>query len=100
MWGFCECEPGQEGYDPKHRCCGKSCDWYAPAFVLEKHRKMGSASWQGLERDYWAYEEAFNKRLTERNAALAREKRAREVACLRSEIAYLQQRLRDLGEDV
>lgn len=96
-WGYCICSPQKEGYDPEHRCCGDGCDWVAPAFILEKRRVVGRGDWNGIERDYWAYEDAFNAKLAALNADLDRAKKERKAEHLRSEIARLQEQLREVG---
>lgn len=60
-WGYCECSPKDKNYNEKHRCCGMGCDWTAPAFSLTKEIDIMYEKWEGYEKDYWAYEEKFNK---------------------------------------
>jgi len=58
-WGYCECEPEDEGYNEKYKCCGNGCDFTAPAFSIKKVISLGNYSWEGQEKDYWEYKEKF-----------------------------------------
>jgi hypothetical protein len=53
-WGYCECKPGDEGYDPAHDCCGMGCDWVAPSVSVSKVEGVAHFSFDGYERDMWA----------------------------------------------
>ncbi len=62
-WGYCTCEPNDEGYDPNKKCCGNGCDWVAPRFELTKVEHLGSASFDGVEKDMCKLEEKWKKEL-------------------------------------
>lgn len=75
-WGYCMCDPQDEGYIEKHQCTGNGCDWVAPSFHIEKSISLGGGRWEGTEKDYWAYEEKFN--LVEENKNKEVEKHRKE----------------------
>jgi hypothetical protein len=50
-WGYCECEPDDEGYNEEHQCCGQGCDWFAPSFSIAKVENLGEYKWDGYARD-------------------------------------------------
>lgn len=60
-WGYCQCQPTDEGYNVKHGCCGTNCDWYAPLFVINKISSVGQSVFEGLERDLWDFAEKHDK---------------------------------------
>lgn len=55
-WGYCDCEPTDEGYNKEHECCGRGCDWVAPSFRLKKIVSEGYGSFNGQECDMWELE--------------------------------------------
>lgn len=52
-WGYCDCEPQDEGYDHKYKCCGNGCDWIAPQISVVKAHKILYKSFDGIEKDMW-----------------------------------------------
>ena len=97
-WGYCECEPYDEGYDENHNCCGDGCDWEAPSFRLTKER-ITSFSWSGKEKDYWEYENEYKKRLqikAESNSVLKEHLNKMERQEIENEIQRLKERLMSL----
>jgi hypothetical protein len=55
-WGYCDCDPKMELYDPIHNCCGNGCDWYAPRIDISKISEVAYHSFDGVERDLWQLE--------------------------------------------
>jgi hypothetical protein len=98
MWGYCFCKPGDEDYNPKHRCCGHGCDWSAPAFTIIKEVSVGRSAWNGDEAAYWRYEEDMLARLARMNSDYVRQRREQRVSYLRGEIERLQGELRKVKE--
>jgi hypothetical protein len=72
-WGYCECTPGDNGYDEKHKCCGNGCDWVAPAFTLRKIEER-SGSFKGQARDIWKLEEKWEEHLNSYNEKIKQER--------------------------
>lgn len=60
MWGYCCCEPEDEGYNKEYHCCGVGCDWYAPSFEVDKVYSICCGSFEGLERDIWELEKKWD----------------------------------------
>lgn len=60
-WGYCNCKPEDEGYDPVHNCCGNGCDWSAPRINVERIHNVAYESFNGSERDMWALKDKWNK---------------------------------------
>ena len=52
-WGYCGCEPSDEGYNPIYKCCGDGCDWDAPSIDIERIDNIADFSFDGAERDLW-----------------------------------------------
>lgn len=59
-WGYCECKPSFEGYDPIHKCCGNGCDWTAPRVSIDRIECIADFSFDGYERDMWELEKKWN----------------------------------------
>ena len=95
-WGYCQCDPSDKGFNPKYKCCGDGCDWNAPSFKVIKEYDCGRWSWNGLEKDYWLYEDKFlqdesNKSNTieEMKRKLKRERITKQIKDLESQLAEL-----------
>lgn len=52
-WGYCQCTPEDEGYDPVANCCGTGCDWVAPRINIVKIDNIAWFSFDGYEKDLW-----------------------------------------------
>jgi hypothetical protein len=65
MWGYCTCEPDDVGYVEEKKCCGISCDWYAPAITIRKIVGLGYIKFDGKERDLWELEKKWDTYLKE-----------------------------------
>jgi len=92
-WGYCECTPEDEGYNEKHQCCGNGCDWNSPAFRIEKITDLNYCTWDGLERDYWEYQDKFNLNEQNKNKEVEKYKIEQEKQYLRDKIKELQNEL-------
>jgi len=90
MRGYCQCEPGDKGYNEKYNCCGNGCDWYAPAFSLTKEIIIGYGNWEGQEKDYWAYKEQFESNEKYKNKEIEKFKKEQRKQELIYEIEKLQ----------
>lgn len=97
-WGYCQCTPDDEGYNPKYKCCGNGCDWIAPAFSITKEVFLGDYKWEGYEKDYWKYEEKFYQNEKNKNEEVERHKREQEKQRLLKQIKILQNKLKELEE--
>jgi len=95
-WGYCECTPKDEGYNEKHKCCGNGCDWKAPSFYLTKEINLGGYSWEGLERDYWEYEEKFYQKEENKNKEVEEYNKQKKINSLKEQIKELQDELNKL----
>jgi len=95
-WGYCECEPEDEGYNEKYRCCGNGCDFTASAFRIEKVISLGSYAWKGQERDYWEYQEQFESNEQNKNKEVEKFKLEQEKQYLKDRINELQEELVNL----
>lgn len=95
-WGYCQCTPEDEGYNPKYDCCGCGCDWDAPAFRLIREYVLGCSSWDGEERDYWNYKEQFEVNEQNKNEEVENFKKEQKKLELEAEIARLQVKLNEL----
>lgn len=58
-WGYCQCQPTDEGFDPVHNCCGKDCDWTAPEINITKVEVKPTLTFEGFERDLWTLEKIW-----------------------------------------
>lgn len=96
-WGYCECSPEDEGYNEEYDCCGNGCDWDAPAFSIEKVERVCCGIWDGLAKDYWQYEDKFNKIQTIKSIKLEQYKKEREKAQILEAIKKLQNKLDNLN---
>jgi hypothetical protein len=95
-WGYCDCNPGHKGFNEKHGCCGNGCDWTAPQFYLTKSVSMGGGRWDGVESDYWSYEEKFNNDEKNKNTYVEEMKKKAEIKRLETSIKDAQDRLKEL----
>jgi len=96
-WGYCECEPEDEGYNEKYRCCGNNgCDFTAPSFRIEKVINLGNYVWKGQEKDYWEYQEKFESNEQNKNKEVEKFKLEKEKQYLKDKIKELQDELDEL----
>lgn len=95
-WGYCECTPEDNGYQADKECCGCGCDWSAPAFNIKKIEYIGSSSWDGYERDYWEFEDAFYKSDDELSKEKAEKDKAEKLKDLKSELSRIQDEISKL----
>lgn len=95
-WGYCQCEKTDKDYRDDKKCCGHGCDWWAPAFSIEKNISLGGGSWNGDQHDYWEFEDDFYK--SDKELAEAEEKRNREnkIKNLQEGIESMQKQLSEL----
>lgn len=99
-WGYCECSPNDEGYNPVHKCCGNGCDWSAPAFSVHKIETLGSYSWCGLEKDYWEYEKKFNEDINNKNIEVEKFKKEQSLAYINKQVEELLAKKKDLENEL
>lgn len=95
-WGYCQCIPEDDDYNEVHKCCGNGCDWTAPAFNITKEIYVHSGEWDGLERDYWEYEDKFNKNQKNRSIEVEEYKKEQKRKNLEKQIKELQGKLDSL----
>ncbi|MCA1021509.1 hypothetical protein [Halobacillus litoralis] len=72
-WGYCDCNPEDEGYDSNKKCCGNGCDWVAPQISVKKVSDLVFESFDGVERDMWELERKWNESLEEHNERVRQE---------------------------
>jgi len=92
-YGYCECNPKDEGYRDDKDCCGDVCDWDAPKFSLHKVTNITSHDYDGRQKDCWEFEDEFyksRKELSEKKASIERD----------SEIEELTSQLNDIAERI
>ena len=94
--GYCECTPNDSGYNEKYGCCGRGCDWVAPAFSLEKSINLGGRVWKGQERDYWKYKDKFNRNEQNKNDEVEKYQLEEQRKNIKSQIAELKKKLEEL----
>lgn len=92
-WGYCQCEPNDEGYNEENKCCGNGCDWTAPSFRIEKITSVGGSSWDGSESDYWEYENKFKQNEENNNKEVEIFKKKQEKERIEKQIRELQTKL-------
>lgn len=97
-WGYCQCTPEDEGYNEEHQCCGDGCDWTAPAFNILKVIDYGRTSWDGIEKDYWGYEDKFNLKEENKNKKIEEFKKEKHKTYLKKRILELQKELKKLDK--
>jgi hypothetical protein len=73
MTGYCTCTPDMPNYNHKHNCCGIDCDWYKPAFRLNKIEEV-YGSFNGCEADLWKLEEKWEEHIHKYNEKKKQEK--------------------------
>lgn len=95
-WGYCDCEPTDSGYNEKRGCCGNGCDWVAPEFSITKCISLGGGKWNGVEHDYWEYENKFNENEENKNTYVEEIKKKQEIESLEASIRDAQNRLNKL----
>ncbi|MBX4152376.1 hypothetical protein [Paenibacillus lautus] len=93
-WGYCQCEPGDHGYEVEHNCCGNGCDWTAPSFHITKAIRRGGGSWNGSEKDYWKYKRKFNENELNKNREVEELKKKQEREHIEKQIQSLQDKLK------
>lgn len=59
--GYCQCEPGDTGYNEIHECCGVHCDWSKPRIRLKKVDDLAEMTFSGRAKDLWAYRSKWKK---------------------------------------
>ena len=96
MDGYCFCTSSDEDYDTRYNCCGHTCDWSAPQFVLQKIENIGSDSFNGDQHDYWDYKDKFIKMSIEENERLERLLKIRQLQELKADI---EKQLEELEEE-
>lgn len=77
-WGYCECSPEMEGYNPVHKCCGNGCDWTAPRIEIRKISDIALHAFDGVERDIWELEKNWGKH-TENHEEELRKQRLKQL---------------------
>jgi hypothetical protein len=87
-WGYCQCTPEDEGYDPVMNCCGNGCDWTAPRISAVKTIRLAFASFDGSEKDLWKLEEDWKQEYEE----VEEDKVAAQVKWFDEQIAEIQKR--------
>ncbi len=65
-FGECRCTAAANDFNAEHNCCGKTCDWSAPKFYLQKNYNGGHFSWNGDQQSYWDYQNKFNRYILEK----------------------------------
>ena len=95
-WGYCECTPEDKYYNPKHGCCGMGCDWYAPAFRIEKSISLGYGKWEGQAKDYWEYQEKFYTNEQNKNEEVEKHQKEQRIKSLEEQIHRLQKELSEV----
>ena len=83
-------------YNEKYKCCGNGCDWNSPAFRIEKITDLNYCTWDGLERDYWEYQEQFESNEQNKNKEVEKFKLEQEKQYLKDRINELQEELVNL----
>lgn len=99
-WGYCECMPGDEGYDERRLCCGHGCDWNAPVVTVYKCYDVDYGEWNGDEHDYWDFEDAFYKDDLELKARIEEEAKQQRIKDLERQIASYQDDLMKLKKEM
>lgn len=95
-WGYCECNPEDNGYREDKQCCGHGCDWTAPEFSLNKVMDVGIDSWHGNAHDYWDFEDDFYKSNKELAEEKAKKDKELKIKYLKDKIDKMQRELSDL----
>lgn len=93
---YCECKPGMEGYDERHKCCGINCDWSAPAIILEKEECVQSFSFKGEPRDLWAVRDKWHGVTNE----IKKQELEKEIASIDLKAEELRKTKKDLQEKI
>jgi hypothetical protein len=96
LWGYCQCEPKDEGYNADKHCCGMGCDWTATAFIITREENIGYYKWSGFEKDYWEYEKEFNANEKNKNAEVEAYEKELSKQYLKKQIEELQNKLNKL----
>lgn len=94
--GYCECKPGDEGYNAEHSCCGCGCDWDCPSVQVQKIETILYADFPGHQRDLWKYDDVLEEEL----GVVKRDKVKQIVEKISSQIEELQERKRLLEKGV
>ncbi len=97
--GYCQCKPEDEGYNEKYKCCGKKCDFIAPAFRLYEEVDLRYSTWDGLEKDYWTYKEKFEINEKNKNEEVERFKKEKKKQEIEDKIMKLQVELMEIEDD-
>jgi hypothetical protein len=92
-WGYCQCSPEDKDYNSKHDCCGHGCDWFAPAFTIEKVESILNSSWNGDESDYWKFEEEFSKNELNKSEVVEKQKIEQRKQYIKDQIKSLKEEL-------
>lgn len=95
-WGYCQCSPGDNGFNEEHGCCGNGCDWHAPEFRIEKVISLDSGRWSGSESDYWEYKKRFESKEQNKNDEVEKYKIEEKRKYLQEQIADLKKKLAEL----
>lgn len=87
MWGYCQCTPQDEGYNPKYDCCGDGCDWTAPQINVTKITGLSYHAFNGEQRELWELERNWNE-----------EKIDHEEELRKAHLERIERQIRDLEE--
>ena len=97
--GFCECEPGMDGFNEEHQCCGHDCDWEIPAIKIDEMITNPTYMWEGDQSTYWEFEKEFLKEHKEQEILLINdllEEAEDDLASANAEVEKLKRRKEEL----
>jgi hypothetical protein len=92
MWGYCQCSPSDEGYNPITKCCGMGCDWTAPQLSISKIESKGTFGFSGQEKDLWEMEFKWGSDSKENEEENKRKEKESQVKYIEEEIQELLKR--------
>jgi hypothetical protein len=92
MWGYCDCRPEDEGYNPIANCCGMGCDWTAPRVSISKHTGIGHFNFDGYERDLWNAEKKWGLSSDEYETEQKEKQKQQQMKWLDDQIKELEKR--------
>lgn len=97
--GYCQCEPGMDGYNEEYQCCGHDCDWSIPTLEIQEVISNPIYKWEGDESTYWEFEKEFLKEHKEQEILLINdllEKAEDDLASANKKIEKLKRRKEEL----
>lgn len=96
--GYCNCSPEDEDYDERYKCCGHSCDYYAPMFAWYKKVTKGLYSYDGDAHDIWDYRDKYME--AHRSDEQEAEKILNKISQKESLIANAQEEIKKLQAEL